>query len=99
MEKGNYWDEGNSVPKDSLGESQVKEVLEDFPSGAGDNNPPANRGHAGSISNWKDSTCWSNSARAPQLLSLPEATTKAQVPRACALQQEKPTQGQAQAPQ
>ena len=75
----------------------------DFPGGAVVKNPPANAGDRGSIPGpGRSHMPQSNKARAPQLLSLrsrarepqllsPRATTtEARVPRACALQQEKP---------
>lgn len=42
---------------------------------------------------------WSNSAHEPQLLGLGAPTAEACVPIACALQQEKPPQREAHAPQ
>ena len=45
----------------------------------------------------EDPTCRKATKPAPQLLSLRATTTKAQVPRACALQQEKTPQGEARA--
>ena len=48
----------------------------------------------------EDSTCrGATKAHVPQLLSLRAATTEVRVPKACALQQEKPLQWEASAPQ
>ena len=48
----------------------------------------------------RDLTCHgATKAHVPQLLSLHAATTEACVPRACAMQQEKPQQREACAPQ
>ena len=84
----------------------------DSPGGAVAKNPPANSGDTGSSPGpGRSHVPWSNKARAPQLLSLrsrahetqllsPRATTtEAHAPRAHALQQEKPPQGEARAPQ
>ena len=94
--------------------SQAKGIyhFRDFPRGAVVKNPPANAGDKGSNTGPRRSQMpRSNEARAPQLLSLhsrarePQplssraATTEARVPRAHALQQEKPPQGEACAPQ
>ena len=75
----------------------------DFPDGTVVQNPPANAGDTGSSPGpGRSHMPWSNKAHVPQLLSLrsrtrkpqllsPSATaTEACVPRACALQQEKP---------
>ena len=49
---------------------------------------------------WKDSTCHRvTRAHVPQLLSPGAVTTEAPAPKACALQQGKPAQQEAQAPQ
>ena len=77
----------------------------DFPGGAVVENPPANAGDTGSIPGpGRSHMPRSNSARAPQLLSLcsrvrePQllslcaTTTEARAPRARALQQDKPPQ-------
>ena len=84
----------------------------DFPGGTVVKDPPANAGDMGSSPGLGRSHMpRSNWARAPQLLSLsyracepqplsPHATTtEAHAPRACALQQEKPPQWEARAPQ
>ena len=75
-----------------------------FPSGTVVGNPPANAGDTGSCPGpGRSHMPRSNSAHAPQLLSLhftahkatttePNATTEAHVPRARAPQQEKPLQ-------
>ena len=83
-------------------------VVKNMPANAGDvgSSPCPGRSHK------QDSVAsWSNKARAPQPLSLrsrarepqllsPRATTtEARAPRACALQQEKPPQWEARAPQ
>ena len=71
-----------------------------FPGGAVVENPPANAGDTGSSPGpGKSHMPRSNQARVPQLLSLHAATTEAHTPRACALQQEKPPQWEARAPQ
>ena len=62
-----------------------------------DKNLPANEGDTGSIPG-RFYKPWSNKVCAPQLLSLWAATTEACVPRAYALQQEKPLQWGAHAP-
>ena len=63
-------------------------------------NPPPNAGDTGSIPGLGRSHMpQSNQARAPQLLSPCAATTKARAPRARALQQQKPPQGEACAQQ
>ena len=77
----------------------------DFPGGAVVKNPPANAGDRGSSPGpGRCHMLWSNEVRAPQLLSLcsrahePQllnprtTTTEAHMPRARALQQEKPLQ-------
>ena len=84
----------------------------DFPGGSVVKNPPANAGDTGSIPGpGRSHMPWSNSAHAPQLLSLhsrahkpqllsPRSiTTEACMPRAHALQQEKPPQLEAHTPQ
>ena len=84
----------------------------DFLGGAVVKNPPANAGDTGSSPGpGRSRMPWSNKARAPQLLSLrsrawepqllnpPATTTEAHVPRAPALQQNKPLQWEAHAPQ
>ena len=81
-----------------------------FPGGAVVKNPPANAGDMGlSPGPGRSHMLWSNWARAPQLLSLrsrarePQllslsaTTTEAHMPRAHALQQEKPPQWEAHA--
>ena len=80
-------------------------MIADFPGGAVVKNPPANAGDTGSSPGLgRSHMLRSNYARAPQLLSLrsrarePQllspcaTTTEAHVPRAHALQQEKPPQ-------
>ena len=63
----------------------------DFSGGPVVNNPPANAGDTGSIPGpGRSHMSWVKEAHAPQLLRL--------CPRACALQQEKPPQWEAQAP-
>ena len=87
----------------------LKETQGDFPGGAVVKNPPANAGDTDSSPGPGSSHMpRSNQARAPQLLSLrsrdrepqllsPHATTtEARVPRARALQQEKPPQWEAE---
>ena len=70
-----------------------KKALRDFPGGAVVKNPPANARHMGSIPvPGRSHMPRSNQACAPQLLSPCAATTEAHVPRAGALQQEKPLQ-------
>ena len=89
-----------------------KKSKQDFPGGAVVKNPPANAADAGSSPGPGGSHMLrSNWARVPQLLSLcsrahepqlrsPRATTtEAHVPRARALQQERPLQWEARAPQ
>ena len=72
----------------------------DFPGDAVDKNLPANAGNMGSISvPGRSLMPQSNLARMPQLLSPHATTTEAHVPRACALQQKKPPQGEAHTPQ
>ena len=84
----------------------------DFPGGAVVKNPPASAGDTGSIPGLgRSHMLRSNKAcalqllsllsrsREPQLLSPHATTTEAQVPSACALQQEKPPQWEARAPQ
>ena len=59
-------------------------------------NPLANAGDTGSSPGpGRSHVPRSNEARAPQLLSLRATTTEAHAPRACAPQQEKPTQREA----
>ena len=63
----------------------------DFPGGAVVKNLPASAGDTGSNPGpGRSPMPQSNKARVPQLLSLSATTTEACVPRACALQQEKP---------
>ena len=67
-------------------------------------NPPANAGNTGSSPGpGRSHMPRSNQARAPQLLSLCSRAVShnywARAPRACALQQEKPPQWEARAPQ
>ena len=77
-----------------------KKLLWDFPGGAVVKNLPANAGDTGSIpGSGRSHALWSNQARVPQLLSLCTTTTEAHAPRARALQQEKPLQWEAHAPQ
>ena len=83
----------------------VQKMGTGFPGGAVVKNPPANAGDAGSSPGpGRSRMLWSNYARLPQLLSLcsrarePQllslraTTTEDYVPRARALQQEKPQQ-------
>ena len=83
----------------------------DFPGGAVVKNPPANAGDMGSIPGpGRSHMPWSNKSHAPQLLrlrsgacelqllSLYATTTEAHMPRACALQQEKPLQWESHTP-
>ena len=67
--------------------------LRDFPGGAEVGRLPANAGDVGS------SPGPGRYRMPPQLLSLRATTTEARVPRAFALQQEKPPQWDARAPQ
>ena len=68
--------------------------------GTVDKNLPPNTGNMGLIPGLgRFCMPWDNYTRAPQLLSLCAATNEAQVPRACALQQEKPPQLEARAQQ
>ena len=89
----------------TVGELYLKKIKEGFPGSVVVKNPPANAGDMGSSSGpGRSHMPWSNEVRAPQLLNLcsrahepqllsPRATTsEARVPRACALQQEKPPQ-------
>ena len=63
-----------------------------FPGGAVVKNPPANAGDTGSSpSPGRSHMPRCNKARAPQLLSPYATTTEARVPKAYALQQEKPS--------
>ena len=65
----------------------------DFPDGTVVENPPANAGDMGSSHGLRRShVLRSNWAHEPQLLSLHAMTAEAHVPRAPALQQEKPLQ-------
>ena len=65
--------------------------LWDFPGGTVDKKLPVNAGDMGSIPGLGRSHMpQSNEARVPQLLSPSTATTETSVPRACALQQQKP---------
>ena len=68
-----------------------------FPGGAVAKNPPANAGDTGSIpGQGRSHVPRSNKSRAPQLLSLRSRSHEPQLlkpmPRACALQKEKPPQ-------
>ena len=90
----------------------MRNIIQDFPGGAVAKNPPANAGDMGSSPGpGRSHRPHSNSAHAPQLLSLrsgarePQllslhaATTEAHTPRAHAPQQEKPPQREACTPQ
>ena len=78
----------------------AKLVLLDFPGRTVEKNPPANAGDVGSIPGWArfpmpcaptpGAVC--SRVHEPQLLSSSTAITEAHVPRARALQQEKPSQ-------
>ena len=71
----------------------LKVIMQGFPGGTVVKNPPANAGDEGSSPGPGSSHMpRSNEGRAPQLLSLRATTTEARVPRARALQQEKPPQ-------
>ena len=83
-----------------------------FPGGLVVENPPANAGVMGSTPGLGSShmvrsneagvlqlRSQCSGAREPQLLSHPSATTEADTPTACVLQQEKPLQWEAWAPQ
>ena len=62
---------------------------EDFPGGLVVKNPSADEGDTGSTPGLgRFHMPGSNSAHAPQLLSLKATATEARAPRACALQQE-----------
>ena len=72
----------------------------DFPSGAVGKNLPANAGDTGSIPGLgRFHMQQSNKVHTPQLPHPHAASTKAQAPRACALQQKKPGQWEAQVSQ
>ena len=76
--------------------SKTKKYARDFPGGAVVENLPANAGDTGSSPGLGRSHMpWSNWAHAPQLLSPRATTTEACMPRAQALQQEKPPQWEA----
>ena len=84
---------GNSRPVKNQGP-------QDFPGGSVVKNPPANAGDTGSSPRpGRSHMPWSNKAHAPQLRSPCATATEAHAPRACALQQEKPPQWEARAPQ
>lgn len=71
-----------------------------FPGGTVNRHLPANARDVGSIPGAGGFlTPWSNKAHGPQLLSPHAATTKARVPGACALPQEKPPLWEAHEPQ
>ena len=70
--------------------SVIRIITEGFPGGAVVENPPANAGNTGSSPGpGRSHMPRSNSARAPQLLSL---RSRARAPRAHAPQREKPPQ-------
>ena len=85
---------------ENKGKQDFKSYVRDFPGGTVVKNLLANAVDTGSIPGpGRSHMLWSNYAHAPQLLSLCAATTEARTPRAHALQQEKPLQREARAPQ
>ena len=76
---------------------QLNNKNRDFPGGAVVKNPPANAGVQSLV--WEDPTCCgANEPVCHNYWSPRAATTEALVPRAHALQQEKPPQWEARAP-